>query len=106
MSIIRSDNLGVIGKTWAGAASDETIVAKPSDGKIGLSVVVVNVPAAVVGGSITLKDGTTVIYQKGSLTGPDSLVLDFLGLELAGDFKGQVSATGITASAQGKKLSL
>jgi hypothetical protein len=93
-------DLKIIGYTFAAASADETVIAKPVGGKIGLVYIIANVAGGLTSPTVTIKDGTTTIGTYSVSAGDAVTVIDgAIPLEIDGDLVAQVSSTGITLSA-------
>lgn len=87
--------------TFAGANADETIISKPSDGKLSIIKIIADVASGLTSPTVTIKDGTKVIGTFALTVGDAESIIDGHGfaLEIDGDLVAQVSSTSITLSA-------
>jgi hypothetical protein len=89
-----------IGHVFSAVGTDETLISKPSNGKLGIVFVLAEVPSGLTSPTVTLKDGLKRI-GKWSVPSGDAktLIVSTIGLEIEGDLTAQVNDTGITVSA-------
>lgn len=99
--MIQAPRLAVIGRTFALATVDETVLERPVGWRLGIVRVIAHAPSASVSPSVTLKSGPTLIGVW-ALTAGDTETLLEAGadlLELDGPLVAQVSGLGIRVSA-------
>jgi hypothetical protein len=94
-----------VGATFAAAATDQTVLAKPSSGRLALTLVVAHAPSGLTSPTITLKDGTQLLGTWPVPAGDSKTLLAAPnGLRLTSNLVAQASAVGVVVSAWGAEV--
>lgn len=89
-----------IGHTFAAADTAETLIARPSNGRLAVVLVLAFAPSGLTAPTVTLKDGTRTVGMWSLPVGDTKTLLSLpAGLTLSGGLVAQASATTVIVSA-------